>query len=444
LANYKKNSISLIGAVGLGLGVMIGAGIFALAGQVAELAGAWFPLIFIIGGIVTAFSAYSYVKLSNAFPSAGGIGMFLVKQYGKTTAAAGGALLMAFSMSINQSLVARTFGTYTLQLFGSGLPGYLVPLLGVGLLVAAFIVNISGTKFIQTFTSLMSVLKIAGLAIFAIAGLWLAGFTFEPATAQTGGGSAANPAFTGFIAAVALTVLAFKGFTTITNSGSEITHPNKNVGRAIVVAIAVSMVVYLLVTWAISANLALPEIISAKDYALAEAAKPAFGSFGLVFTVIIAIIATISGVIASVFAVSRMLAMISEMKLVPHSHFGMPGDIQKHTLVYTVVVAIVLTVLFDLSRIASMGAILYLMMDMMIHYGLFKKLRGKVNAKPAVAIAAFVLDAVVLAAFVWVKAASDWLVVAVSAVFIALIFIGEHFFVKKQDFGKSDHGEMEE
>jgi amino acid transporter len=101
MSDYKKNSLSLIGAVGLGTGVMISAGIFALLGQVAVLAGAWFPLMFIVGGIVTAFSAYSYVKMSNEFPSAGGIGMFLVKAYGKGTLTASAALLMAFSMVIN-------------------------------------------------------------------------------------------------------------------------------------------------------------------------------------------------------------------------------------------------------------------------------------------------------------------------------------------------------
>ncbi len=111
ITKYKKNSISLTGAVGLGIGVIIVAGIFALVGQIAELAGVIFPLMFIIGGVVTAFSAYSYVKLSNEFPSAGGIGMFLMKAYGKSTITAATALLMAFSMVINQSLVAKTFGT---------------------------------------------------------------------------------------------------------------------------------------------------------------------------------------------------------------------------------------------------------------------------------------------------------------------------------------------
>ncbi|MDP4552322.1 amino acid permease [Alkalihalobacillus macyae] len=184
MSNYKENSLISLGAIGLGTGVMISAGIFALLGQVAELAGMWFPFIFIVGGIVTGFSAYSYVKMSNEFPSAGGIGMFLVKAYGKGALTASASL--AISMVINQSLVARTIGTYTLQIFQIDQSSVLVPLLGVGLLVFAFIVNISGNSFIQTFTSIVSLLKIMGLVIFAIGGLWVAGFSISPAKGGSG------------------------------------------------------------------------------------------------------------------------------------------------------------------------------------------------------------------------------------------------------------------
>src|SRR5699024_7628413 len=192
----------------------------------------------------------------------------------------------------------------------------------------------------------------------------------------------------------------------------------------------ISLLIYLLTAWAVSSNLPLANIIEAKDYSLAEAARPAFGAYGLWFTVGIAIIATISGIIASVFAVSRMLAMLTDMKLIPHKHFGMPGRIQRHTLVYTVVLAIILAIVFDLSRIASVGAILYLVMDMIVHWGVFKHLRSKVKANSGIVLTALILDAVVLLAFVWVKAVNDWLIVFVSILFILVIFIGEHLFLK--------------
>ena len=171
-----------------------------------------------------------------------------------------------------------------------------------------------------------------------------------------------------------------KGFTTITNSGGDITKPHKNVGRSNTISLLICTVIYFLVAISVNSSLTISEIVKAKDYSLAEAARPAFGNYGLYFTVGIAIVATISGVIASIFAVSRMTAMLTDMKLIPHSHLGMSGSIQKHMLIYIVVIAITLTIFFDLSRIASIGAIFYLVMDMIIHWGVFKHLRKEVKA----------------------------------------------------------------
>jgi amino acid transporter len=288
----------------------------------------------------------------------------------------------------------------------------------VGLLIFAFLVNIAGNRLIDRFSLLMAVVKIFGVAVFAGAGLWLAGAGTSVDSINIDAG-AATP--TGFLAAVALAILAYKGFTTITNSGSELVDPHRNVGRAIVYSIGICVILYFLVALAVAGNLSLTEIIRAKDFALAEAARPLLGHHGLWFTVILAIVATVSGVIASVFAVSRMLAMLTDMKLVPHSHFGMPGSIQKHTLVYTIVLAILLTMFFDLSRIASLGAIFYIVMDIAVHWGVYRHLRQEIQASPAILLMAILLDAIVLGAFITLKLQNDALVVALALSGMAVI-----------------------
>ncbi|MBT8435211.1 MAG: APC family permease, partial [Gammaproteobacteria bacterium] len=394
-------------------------------GQIAELAGAWFPLVFLAAAVVTAFSAYTYVKMANAYPSAGGIGMFLQKAYGKSTITAGAALLMYFSMVINESLVARTFGTYSVQLFDIRPDSWIVTVLAVGLLVFAFLVNISGNRLIATFSLLLAFVKIGGIAVFAVAGLWLADFS-----TQIDIGLQQKPDLYGFVGAMALAILAYKGFTTITNSGSEIVDPHRNVGRAITIAIGICVIAYFLVAMAIAGNLGLNEIIVARDFALAQAARPAFGDYGLWFTVGLAIVATVSGVIASAFAVSRMLAMLTDMQLVPHSHFGMSGSIQKHTLVYTIAIAIFLTVFFDLSRIASLGAIFYITMDIVVHFGVFRHLRHEINASGLILILAIVFDALILGAFLWIKSQTDIVIVFVAVIGMLIIFAAEHVFLR--------------
>lgn len=421
----SEGSISLVGAIAMGTGVMIGAGIFALTGQVAELAGPLFPFAFIVGAIVTGISAYSYIKMSNAWPSSGGIAMILQKSYGTGAIAAGAALLMALSMVIAESLVARTFATYVLRPFDI-IDGPLVPLLAVGVILFAFVVNLSGNRSVGLFSTIMAVIKIGGISLFAIAALWSSGFQFSAYTDST-----SHFSLMGFIASVALTILAFKGFTTITNSGSEVTNPHKNVGLAIIMSITLCAVVYVLVTFAVGSSLSIEEIIAAKDYSLAEAAQPTLGRTGFLLTIILAAVATLSGVLASVFAVSRMLAMMTKMKMIPHSHFGMTGSIRKHTLVYAVVIASLLAIFFDIGRIASLGAFLYIVMDMIIQWGVFRYMRKEINAGAPILLLALVFDAIILTAFTIYKIHTDPLIVFYSSVAIISIFTYERFYLSK-------------
>jgi hypothetical protein len=125
-----------------------------------------------------------------------------------------------------------------------------------------------------------------------------------------------------------------------------------------------------------------------------------------------------------------MLAMLTEMKLVPHSHFGMPGSIQKHTLVYTIVLGLLLTAFFDLTRIAALGIIFYLVMDVAIHWGVLRHLRDEVGARSAFPIVAIILDLIILAGFVLLKINSDPMVVGVAGTVMLAILILEALFLR--------------
>lgn len=268
-SKYQADSLSLIGAVALGTGVMIGAGIFALTGQMAEMTGSLFPLAFLSAALIVSFSAYSYIKLSNAYPSAGGIGMYLEKAYGGTLTTAFHALLMYFSMVIAQSFLARTFGSYTLRLFEVDDSSVWVPVLGVGLLLAAFLLNLSANRLIQGVASTLGLIKIGGIVLFGVVGVLVAD-SVETEFSTTDPGAS----LTGFFGATALGILAFKGFTTITNSGSELKDPRRNLGKAIMISIGLCVVIYALVGYAVSSNLSLEEIIATRNYSLAAAARP--------------------------------------------------------------------------------------------------------------------------------------------------------------------------
>jgi len=422
--NVDNQKLSLTGSISLGTGVMIGAGIFVLMGQIAELVGDLFPIAFLAGAIVVGFSSYSYVKFSNAYPSSGGVAKFLTKAYQPGTAAGTFSLLMYVSMVVAESLVAGTFGAYTLRLFPEEYAGY-ASVLGVGLLALAFVINVLGNKIIGATATITAIIKVAGIALLAIAGLAVAGFpdisgNYAPENSQS------LPLGLSFIAALALSILAFKGFTTITNQGGDIQNPYVNMGRSIIISILLCTLIYILLALSVSAGLGIPEIIAAKDYALAEAARPIFGEWGSWLTILLAIVATVSGVIASVFSASRLLGMLSSMKQVPRLK---AGRFQNPALIFTVALAMLLTVLFDLTRIASIGAIFYLTMDIAIHWGLLRHLRKEISFHPVIPLIALILDAAVLAAFIYIKYLSDPFVLVVALIGITLIIIAERLFM---------------
>jgi len=417
--------LSLLGSVSLGTGVMIGAGVFVLMGQIAELVGSLFPLAFMAGAVVSGLSAYSYVKFSNAYPSSGGVAKFLRKSYGPGVVTGTFSLLMYVSMVIAESLVARTFGAYSLRLFDIDSTSILVPILGVSLIAVAFIINIAGNKIIEATANTTAVIKILGIAILAIAGL-VAGVvpSFEPAASASDG----SMSVTGnFLAALALSILAYKGFTTITNQGGDIINPERNVGRSIIISLLICVVIYVALALSVAANLSVPEIVKAKDYALAEAARPVFGEWGLWFTVFIAIVATVSGVIASVFSASRLLGMLGMMKQVPglEKKSGISS-----ALIFTVLLAMTLTILFDLTRIAAIGAIFYLLMDIAVHWGLFRYLRKEIDFNPIIPAIAIVFDTIILLTFVMLKFNTDPLVLVAAAIGFIIIMVGQRIFMK--------------
>jgi amino acid transporter len=435
----SQNKLSLLGSVSLGTGVMIGAGIFVLMGQIAELVGEIFPLAFLAGAIVVGFSAYSYVKFSNAYPSAGGVAMFMRKAYGPGTMAGTFSLLMYVSMVIAESLVARTFGSYTLRLFKVENTALLVPTLGVLLIAVAYMVNIAGNKTIERTANLTAVIKIAGIGVLAIAGLAVAGF---PAVENWGRADslAATGGSFNFVAALALSILAFKGFTTITNQGDDIVDPHRNLGRSIILSILICTVIYTILALSVASSLSVAEIIAAKDYALAAATKPVFGDYGLLFTVILAMVATVSGLIASVFSASRMLGMLSSMKQLPRLYQGFTNP----ALVLTVALAVTLTILFDLTRIASIGAIFYLIMDIAIHWGIFRHLLKETKARATFPVIAIALDVTILGTFLLLKYRSDPLVIIVSLIgFVAILVAQRLFMVTHTDSSGVMHMEME-
>jgi amino acid transporter len=393
---------------------MIGAGIFALVGQVAEFAGDFFPLAFLLGAIVAAISSYSYVRYSSVNPSSGGIAMLLKDAYGPGVAAGSFSLFMYVSMVVAESLLARTFGTYLLRPFGLQDSVILVPILGVAAIVTAAIVNFIGNTMVERSATITAVAKIIGIAVLAIAGLIGVAAVGDGFSAKSSG----DPInIVGVLAGTTLCVLAYKGFTTITNQGDDIRDPKRNIARSILISLAICTFLYLLITVSVSSSIGASGAVDARNYALAQAAEPFFGAWGVGITVAIAVVATLSGLLASLYSVSRLYGMLQEMKQAP----SLPKSVPHQPMIITAGLAILVTVFLDLSQIASMGVFLYLTMDMAVQWGVIRRLRAKIEARIWLPVLTIVLDLAILIPFAVLKVQSDLFTVIVAAVVAAAI-----------------------
>ncbi|MGA8847524.1 MAG: amino acid permease, partial [Nocardioides sp.] len=167
MASGDDDTLTLAGSVSLGTGVMIGAGIFALVGQVSELAGTLMPLAFLAGAVIAGLSAYSYARYSHANPTSGGIAMLLKAAYGPGVVAGTFSLFMYVSMVVAQSLLGRTFGTYALRPFGLEDSALLVPALAVTVIALAALINLVGVGFVEGSATISAGFKIIGISALA-------------------------------------------------------------------------------------------------------------------------------------------------------------------------------------------------------------------------------------------------------------------------------------
>src|ERR1700730_11330697 len=164
--------IGLVAAVSIGIGGMVGAGIFSILGVVAHAAGNAMWLAFAVGGVVALLSTYSYAKLGAAFPSAGGAVHFLVKSFGDGILAGGLNLFMWAGYIISLALYASAFGSYAATFVGTAPSYLLLKSLAVGSVIALMLINAFGGRLMGRSETIIVAVKVAILVLFAAVGLW--------------------------------------------------------------------------------------------------------------------------------------------------------------------------------------------------------------------------------------------------------------------------------
>lgn len=392
----KTRTISLRGAVFIGIGSMVGAGIFALFGQAGTIAGAAVWVSFLVSGIIALLQGYSFAKLGARFPSAGGVIDWLVRGFGKSMFTGGIVMLGYFSYLITAAMVAVSFGSYATSLFlGEQVSQVWVKVFAAAVVIGLTFLNMVGAQNTVKAQTVLTTIVLVILTGFAIAMLTqinpslLAPATYPPM---------------GFIlASVALTFFSYLGFGVLAFTGGDIENPEKNMPRAMYTSLGITMLLYIALAIGVFGTLTVEQVIANADTALAAAALPIFGAVGYTLISIAAVFACAGAINATLYATLGASYLMAKDGILPPA-FSLKyrkGTEGSRGLAISAAAIVLVAVFFDLSAIASVGSAVVLAISVLVTVAHLRMTQETKASKPVlwVALIAAILAVLIFAGY---------------------------------------------
>lgn len=343
-----KDKIGYWSVVSIGVGGMVGGGIFAVLGLAAQIAQGATPVAFVIAGLVALLTTYSYVKLSVAFPSRGGTVTFLDRAFGPGLFAGSLNILLWLSYITMLSLYAYAFGSYAatfLRPEWQAVGKHLFICLGV---LGITGLNLLGAAAIGRAESWIVAFKIVILLVFVGVGFW----GIEPSRLALAAWSPPAEVLAGGF----IIFLAYEGFELIANAAQDTEDPGKTLPRAYYSALLFVIALYVLVAMVTVGNLPIAKIVDAKDYALAAAAEPFLGGAGFTLIATAALLSTASAINATLYGAARLSCIIAEDGELPEVLEEKIWRKPILGLLITTGLTLIVANGFDLGSIATIGS----------------------------------------------------------------------------------------
>ena len=363
-----SKKIGLKEAISIGIGGMVGGGIFAVLGLAVSLGKGGTPFSFVIAGMIALITCYSYARLSLRFPDKGGTVKFINEGFGRGLFSGGINNLLWVSYIVMLSLYSSAFGSYAPQLFAlSSSKTVDFHLYSSGIILLATAINYYSIKVVGKIESYAVVIKLLILIGFVAIGMY---GLFGNANLSQLNIHNWEPPFQ-LITAGMVIFVAYEGFELIANAAPDIENPEKNIPRAYYYAMIFVIILYILIAVITVGSLPFPEIAKAKDYVLAEAAKPMLGTTGFTIITIAALLSTFSAINATLYGGSRVSFEISDDDELPHELTSTFWS-QPVGLMITAVATLVLTNTLNLESISTAGSVGFLLIFAMVNFTGFK------------------------------------------------------------------------
>lgn len=344
----EKKSLGFWPVVAVGVGGMVGGGIFAVLGLAVTLAGGGTPVAFALAGVIALITAYSYARLAVAYPHDAGTVAYLNQAFGPGYLTGSLNVLLWLGYIVTLSLYAYAFGSYGASFFPPAYHLLAKHLLVTGVVILMTALNILGANVMGKAEIWIVGVKTAILLLFIGAGVW--GIDAARLAPATWAGTRQ------LVAGGMVIFIAYEGFQLIANAANDVRDPGRALPRALFVAVSFVICLYVAIALVAVGNLPLAKIVAAKDYALAAAAEPFLGKPGYLLITVAALASTSSALNATLYGVTRLSYVIVKSG-------ELPAVLDKRVwrkpiggLLLTAAITLLLANVLNLSRIATIGS----------------------------------------------------------------------------------------
>jgi amino acid transporter len=388
----RPRRLSARDATVLGVGSMIGAGIFALLGEAGAIAGSAVWISFLIGGVVAALLGYVCSKLGMRYPSSGGLITYLVEGFGPGRLVGVTSWLGYISaVVVVTAMVAVSFGGYAVSLFvgDGGWSGWDNVFISA-LLVVMCALNMVGARVVAATQAAIVTGVLAVFGVFIVVTVpkidtSLLAFDTYPSASK-------------IIASVALTFFAFLGFNVITFTAGDLKNPRRDLPRAMAFSLGITALVYVLIAIGVFGTLTVTEVIGYGETAIAEAARPSLGDAGFTIMAVAALLSTAGCTNATLYASDNLTGMLAEQRFFP-AFFGAGSRLGRHAgLLITTALVLVIANLGTLGAIASVGSAVSMMVFVLVGAAGWRR-RHETGSNPMIVLASIAVILVVLGFF---------------------------------------------
>ena len=368
-----RRKIGFWEAFSIGVGGMIGGGIFAVLGLSIQLSKSAAPIAFLLAGLIALATAYSYARLSVRYPSEGGTIEFIVRAYGTGLLSGTLNVLLLASYIVMISLYAYAFGSYSANMLA--LDTTVAKHLMITLVIVVFTaINALGAVISGKTEDLLVAFKLAILLIVAGAGMAFVDVT------RLSPSNWADPISVG--AGGMIIFLAYEGFELIANTGNDVEDPSI-LPKAFYAAVLLVIAVYVMIAVVTVGNLPYDVIIKARDYALAVAAKPSLGEAGFWLITFAALASTSSAINATLYGTARASYMVAKYGQLPEAVEKPLWKQAYEGLLIISIISLILANTASLESISIAGSGGFLLIFLFVNIAALK-LRDRVKLNPTI------------------------------------------------------------